>query len=147
MAHIGNDTYNLPLPLDDETYNFSFSGIKSAVINLVNNEKQRGNIIRKEDLACSFQNRVVKVLTKKTMNALKKYNIANLIVAGGVSANRGLREELEKLCQENNINLTIPDLKYCTDNATMIAASGYYAYKLGRIADLNINSKANDELN
>ena len=109
MAHIGNDTYNLPLPLDDETYNFSFSGIKSAVINLVNNEKQRGNIIRKEDLACSFQNRVVKVLTKKTMNALKKYNIANLIVAGGVSANRGLREELEKLCQENNINLTIPD--------------------------------------
>ncbi|MBQ8234280.1 MAG: tRNA (adenosine(37)-N6)-threonylcarbamoyltransferase complex transferase subunit TsaD [Bacilli bacterium] len=147
MAHSGNDTYNLPLPLDDETYNFSFSGIKSAVINLVNNEKQRGNTIRKEDLACSFQNRVVKVLTKKTMNALKKYNITNLIVAGGVSANKGLREELEKLCQENNINLTIPDLKYCTDNATMIAASGYYAYKLGRKADMLYKSKSNDKLN
>ena len=84
LAHIGTDTYDLPIPLDDDTYNFSFSGIKSAVINLVHNEYQRGNSIRKEDLACSFQNRVVEILTKKTMKALDEYNVDNLIVAGGV---------------------------------------------------------------
>ena len=68
LAHIGKDTYDLPYPLDDKTYNFSFSGIKSAVINLVHNENQRGNMINKEDLCTTFQNRVVTVLTKKTMN-------------------------------------------------------------------------------
>ena len=71
LAHIGNDTYNLPLPLNDESYNFSFSGLKSAVINLAHNECQRGNELRKEDFACSFQNRVVDILTKKTIKALK----------------------------------------------------------------------------
>ena len=69
LAHIGTDTYNLPTPLDDDTYNFSFSGIKSAVMNLVNNEKQKGNEIIKENLACSFQNRVVSIITKKTLQA------------------------------------------------------------------------------
>lgn len=132
LAKIGNDTYNLPLPLDDESYNFSFSGIKSAVINLVHNEIQRGNEIRKEDLATSFQNRVVEILSKKTFKALKEYDINNLIVAGGVAANKGLRSRLEELSKENNINLTVPNFKYCTDNATMIGAAGYYAYKMGR---------------
>ena len=80
LAHVGVDSYELPLPLDDDTYNFSFSGIKSAVINLVHNEEQRGNDIVKENLACSFQNRVVEILTKKTMKALKEYNVDNLIV-------------------------------------------------------------------
>ena len=83
LAHQGEDTYNLPLPLDDDTYNFSFSGLKSAVINLVHNEKQRGNEINVPNLATSFQNRVVEVLTKKTMRAIKEYNVKNLIVAGG----------------------------------------------------------------
>lgn len=132
LAGIGKDTYSLPLPLDDNTYNFSFSGIKSAVINLVHNELQRGNVIRREDLATSFQNRVVEILTKKTFKALKEYNIRNLIVAGGVAANKGLRNRLTELSEENGINLTIPNFKYCTDNATMIGAAGYYANKMGR---------------
>ena len=146
LAHTGIDSYNLPLPLDDDSYNFSFSGLKSSVINLKHNEEQRGNKINAANLAASFQNRVIKILTKKTMKALKKYNVDNLIIAGGVSANKGLRDEFKKLCDENNINLSIPDLKYCTDNAAMIGAAGYYAYKLSRIANLDLNSKANDEL-
>ena len=146
LAHTGTNTYNLPLPLDDDTYNFSFSGIKSAVINLKHNEEQKGNSIIKENLACSFQDRVVEILTKKTMKALKDYNCNNLIIAGGVSANSGIREEFTKLCNEQGINLTIPKLEYCTDNAAMIGAAGYYAYKLGRRADLNLNARANVEL-
>lgn len=146
LAHKGNDTYKLPIPLDDDTYNFSFSGIKSAVINLKHNEEQRGNTINIENLACSFQNRVVKILTKKTMRALRKYNVNNLIIAGGVAANSGIRNEFEKLCKENNIKLTIPKINRCTDNAAMIAAAGFYAYKLKRFADINLNAKATDEL-
>ncbi|MBQ9181947.1 MAG: tRNA (adenosine(37)-N6)-threonylcarbamoyltransferase complex transferase subunit TsaD [Bacilli bacterium] len=146
LAHQGKDTYNLPLPLDDETYNFSFSGIKSAVINLVHNEIQRGNSINKENLACSFQNRVVEILSKKTMKALKEYNVSNLIIAGGVSANSGLREKFEDLCKKNNIKLTVPEIKYCTDNAAMIGAAAYYAYLDGRTSDLSLSSKATDEL-
>ena len=142
LAHEGKDTYNLPLPLDDDSYNFSFSGIKSAVINLVHNEKQRGNEINNENLATSFQNRVVEILVKKTMKALKEYKVNNLIVAGGVSANKGLREALESVCVENNINLTFPPMKYCTDNAAMIGVAGYFAYKMGKTADLDINAKA-----
>jgi len=141
IAHIGQDTYELPLPLDDDTYNFSFSGIKSAVINLVHNEEQRGNTIVKENLACSFQNRVVEILTKKTMKAIGEYGVDNLIVAGGVSANKGLREKLESVCKNNNINLSMPDIKYCTDNAAMIAAAGYYAFKLGIISDIDLKAR------
>ena len=147
LAHIGKDTYNLPLPLDDNTYNFSFSGLKSAVININHNELDRGHEVRKEDLACSFQNRVVEILTKKTMKALKEKNVHNLIVAGGVAVNKGLREKLTELCQKENVNLTVPSFKYCTDNAVMIGAAGYFAYKLGRIADLNLNATATDKLN
>lgn len=146
LAHEGEDTYHLPIPLDDESYDFSFSGLKSAVINLAHNEKQRGNELNKANLATSFQNRVVEVLTKKTMRALEEYNVDHLIVAGGVAANKGLRERLTELCQEKNIHLTFPPMKYCTDNAAMIGAAGYYAYKLGRVADLTLNSKANDKL-
>ncbi len=146
LAHIGTNSYELPLPLDDDSYNFSFSGIKSAVINLKHNEEQKGNEIIKENLACSFQSRVVEILTKKTMKALDDYNCKNLIIAGGVSANSGIRDEFTKLCNEQGINLTIPKLEYCTDNAAMIGAAGYYAYKLGRRADLDLNAKANIEL-
>lgn len=146
LAHQGKDTYKLPLPLDDDSFNFSFSGIKSAVINIVHNEKQKGNQIIPENMATSFQNRAVEILTKKTMNALKKYNVKNLIVAGGVAANSGLRQSLEAKSKENNINLIIPPIKYCTDNAAMIGAAGYYAYKLGRLADLTLNAKASDKL-
>lgn len=146
LSYEGNDTYQLPLPLDDESYNFSFSGIKSAVINLVHNEEQRGNKIRKEDIACSFQNRIVEILTKKTMKALKEYNVKNLIIAGGVSANSGIRNKFTKLCEENNIKLTIPNIKYCTDNAAMIAAAGYFAYKKGNISGLDLKAEATTNL-
>ena len=145
-AFEGKDTYDLPLPLNDNTYSFSFSGIKSAVINLAHNEKQRGNEIRIKDLACSFQNRVVEILTKKTMRALKEYNVKNLIVAGGVAANKGLRTKLEELCKENDISLTVPSIKYCTDNAAMIGAAAYYAYKKGNIANSTLGAKAVDSL-
>ena len=146
MAHEGSDTYDLPLPLDDNTYNFSFSGMKSAVINLVHNELQRGNEIRKEDLATSFQNRVVEILVKKTMRALKEYNVKNLIIAGGVSANSGIRDTFTKVCNDEGINLTIPNIKYCTDNGAMIAAAGYFAYKKGIRAGLNLKALATTSL-
>ncbi len=146
LAHQGKDTYDLPLPLDDDSYNFSFSGLKSAVINLSHNEQQRGHEIRKEDLACSFQNRVVEILTKKTMKALKEFGVNRLIVAGGVAANQGLREKLQTLCEQENIHLIVPPMKYCTDNAAMIGAAGYFAYKLGIRSDLTLNAKATGEL-
>ena len=146
LAFEGNDSYDLPTPLNDDSYNFSFSGLKSAVINLNHNLNQKGIQINKANLACSFQTRVSDILVKKTLKALREYNIKNLFVAGGVAANRGLKQKLEKCCIENNINLSIPSLKYCTDNAAMIGVAGYYAYKLGRVADLNLNAKANDEL-
>ena len=146
LAAEGNDTYNLPLPLNDNSYNFSFSGIKSAVINLAHNEKQRGKEINKADMATSFQNRVVEILTKKTFHALKEYNVNNLIVAGGVAANKGLRNKLNTIAKENNINIIVPEIKYCTDNAAMIGAAAYYAYQKGNIADLTLNAKASNYL-
>lgn len=146
LAHEGMDAYPLPLPLDDKTYNFSFSGIKSAVVNLVHNEKQRGNEINVANMCTSFQNRVVKILTKKTMRALKEYNVKNLILAGGVSANSGLREKLKEECAKEEIILSYPRIKYCTDNAAMIGAASFYAYQKGIKADLMLNAKATDTL-
>lgn len=146
LAKIGKDSYNLPYPLDDDSYNFSFSGIKSATLNLVHNEKQRGNKIAVEDMACSFQNRVVTVIAKKTFKAIKEYHVNNLIVAGGVAANTGLREKLSELAYENNVNLSIPRINYCTDNAAMIGAAAYYAYQNGIISDLYLNAKAVTDL-
>ena len=146
LSYEGKDTYPLPLPLDDDSYNFSFSGIKSAVINLVHNEEQRGNEIRKSDIACSFQNRVVEILTKKTIRALKEYNVKNLIIAGGVSANSGIRNKFTEICNKEGINLTIPNIKYCTDNAAMIAAAGYFAYKKGITANIDLKATATTSL-
>lgn len=147
LAHIGKPSYKLPVPLQDNSYNFSFSGLKSAVINLNHKFVQNGEEINKEDLAASFQHVAIESIISKTKKALVDNNIKNLIVAGGVAANQGLREEVEKLQKELDLNVTIPSMKYCTDNATMIAAAGYYAYKLGRRADLSLNSKSSDKLN
>ncbi len=147
LASLGKPTYDLPIPLNDNSYNFSFSGLKSAVINLVHNEKQRGNVINKENLAVSFQEVVIKTLTKKTMRAISEYKVKNFILAGGVSANATIRKSFQELLEKEKINYTFPSIKYSTDNAAMIAASGYYAYLLGRRADLTLNAKATDELN
>lgn len=146
LAHIGNDSYNLPLPLDDDSFDFSFSGLKSAVINVKHNLDQKGIDIVPEDLATSFQNRVVEILTKKTMRALKKYNVHRLIIAGGVAANKGLREKFEQLSKNEHFELIVPEIKYCTDNAAMIGSAGYYAYKKERVAGLDLNAKATDKL-
>ena len=142
----GKDTYNLPYPLNDNTYNFSFSGIKSAVLNTVHNEKQRGHTIRVEDMCTSFQERVVSVVVKKTMHALEEYQVKNLVIAGGVSANSHLRDTLAKECEKRGINFSKPRLAYCTDNATMIASAAYYAYKKGVTADLTLNAVSTDSL-
>ena len=142
----GKNTYNLPIPLKDDSYNFSFSGLKSAVINLVHNEEQRGNEINKADLATSFQTVAVESIINKVRKAIVDKKVKTVIVAGGVAANQGLRYAMEKLTSEWNVELSIPPMKYCTDNATMIAAAGYYAYLDGRRADLTLNSKSQDKL-
>lgn len=146
LAMLGSHTYDLPIPLNDDSYNFSFSGLKSAVINLAHNEAQRGHELNKEDLAKSFQDVVVETLTKKTMKAIKEYKVKNFILAGGVAANKGIRSKFQELCEENQINYTFPSIKYSTDNAAMIASSGYYAYILGRRADLTLNPVSSVEL-
>ena len=146
LAHEGTHQYELPMPLNDESYNFSFSGLKSAVINLVHNEEQRGNIINKENLACSFQDVVCDILVKKTLMAITEKKVNNLILAGGVSANLGIRERFQDICQLRNINYTFPDIKYCTDNAAMIAVAGYFAYLKGIKADLTLNAYSSLEL-
>ena len=143
LSKEGKPTYKLPIPLHDDSYNFSFSGLKSAVINLAHNEQQRGNEIRQADLAASFQKVAVESVIRKTKKAIENKNIKYLIVAGGVAANQALRDEIEKLGKEMNVEVSIPPMKYCTDNATMIAAAGYYAYLDGRIADLTLNSTSN----
>ena len=126
LAHIGNDSYNLPLPLDDDSFDFSFSGLKSAVINVKHNLDQKRIDIVPEDLATSFQNRVVEILSKKTIRALKKYNVHRLIIAGGVAANKGLREKFEQLSRNEHFELIVPEIKYCTDNAAMIGSAAYF---------------------
>jgi len=142
LSLLGKDTYNLPIPLDDDSFNFSFSGLKSAVINLVNNEKQRGNEIRINDLCCSFQNRAVHILVKKTIKAAKKYKVSNIVLAGGVAANKQLRKTLFEKCDLYNYNLFIPKIEHCTDNAAMIGAAAFAAYKKGIYADLSLNAKS-----
>ena len=146
LALEGKRTYKLPVPLKDDSYNFSFSGLKSAVINLVHNEEQRGHDINKANLAASFQAVAIESVINKVKKAIKDRNIKYVIVAGGVAANKGLRTAMEELTKELNVELSIPPLKYCTDNATMIAAAGYFAYKDGRNADLTLNSKSQDTL-
>ena len=129
LAHIGSPTYSLPLVyVDKDSYNFSFSGMKSAVLNLVNKAKMKNEEINNADLAASFQTRVVKVLTDKTIKAAKEYNVKQIVVAGGVAANQGLRSSLKAAAEENDIKLTFPKMVYCTDNAAMIAVAGYFKY-------------------
>ena len=146
LSKIGNKTYNLPIPLNDDSYNFSFSGLKSAVINLVHNYNQRNEEINKEDLCASFQNVVVESLTTKTIRALKEYNVNNLILAGGVAANSGIREKFEELKEKEGFNFSYPSIKYCTDNATMIAAAGYFKYINNEFSTIELNAKSSEKL-
>lgn len=129
MASIGNPTYPLPHALiNKEGYDFSFSGIKSAVINLNHKFEQRNEEINKNDLASSFQTAVIDILTTKTLKAVKEFGIKQVVVAGGVAANKGLRNRMQEIANENNFKLTVPSFKYCTDNAAMIAVAGYFQH-------------------
>lgn len=146
LASKGQETYKMPILMNDESYNFSFSGIKSHINNFVHNETQRGNQIRKEDLAASFQNTVTRLLVTKTKKALIDFKITNLIVAGGVSSNSFIRENLNKMCTEINVEMKVPDKIYCTDNATMIGAAAYVLYKEKEFASLDTNAKSIESL-
>ena len=142
----GEHTYDLPMPMNDDSFNMSFSGLKSNIINLVHNEKQRGNEIRNNDLARSFQDVAIDQLCRKTELAIKKYDIKNMIIAGGVSANKYLRQEIKKVTDKYGVDLSVPSFVYCTDNAAMIGAAAYPLYLKGEFADLTLNATSSDEL-
>ena len=129
MAHEGTPTYQLPhIKLGKDSLDFSFSGLKSAVINLCHNANQRGETIDANNLAASFQNAVIDVLVSKTVLAAKQYDVKQVIIAGGVAANKGLRTSMQEAMNKLDIKLTVPQFKYCTDNAAMIAAAEYNQY-------------------
>ena len=138
----GTPSYDLPKPMNNDELNFSYSGLKSAVINLVHNEKQRGNELRKYDLAASFQTVAIDELVRKTELAINQLGIERLIIAGGVTANTYLRGEMEKLAQKHNIKLTIPPMKYCTDNAAMIGCAAYPLYLKKDFTDYSLNAQS-----
>lgn len=138
MAKEGTHRYQLPLPLNDDSYHFSFSGLKSAVINLCHNASQKGEDIIPEDLACSFQDVALDVLVSKTIKAAKDYQVKQIIVAGGVSANKGLRERLSK---ESDIPVLFPPVSYCTDNAAMIASAARIMYENKVFSALDLGVK------
>ncbi|NLC48280.1 MAG: tRNA (adenosine(37)-N6)-threonylcarbamoyltransferase complex transferase subunit TsaD [Tenericutes bacterium] len=142
-AKQGKTEYAMPVILNDESYNFSFSGIKSYVNNFVHNEKQRGHEINKYDLAASFQNCVVSHLVEKTKKALINYNLKTLLISGGVASNNYIRESLRSMCESLNVNMYMPEKKYCTDNAAMIGAAAYILYKNKKFAPLSTNAKSN----
>lgn len=141
LAREGKPTYKLPKTSFVDSYDFSFSGIKTAVMNLANKEKE--NII-KENICASFENTVVEELVDHTIGLMKEYNYTKFVLAGGVSANRKLREYALEKAKENNMEVYIPDLKYCTDNAAMITCAGIYNFKANKdTKDLSLNARAN----
>lgn len=150
LAHRGEDTYHFPRAMIHESnYDFSFSGLKSAFINLVHNAQQRGETLDTNNLAASFQASVVDVLVNKTLRACNEYPVKQLIVAGGVAANQGLRETLEEALKKEHpeIELLIPPLKLCGDNAAMIGAAAHVELKQANFADLRLNAKPSVVLN
>ncbi|MDF9867186.1 N6-L-threonylcarbamoyladenine synthase [Bacilli bacterium PM5-3] len=136
LAKEGKDIYDFPIPLDDKSYNFSYSGLKSAVINKVNQLKMKNENFNVEDIASSFQTSAIQPLLNKSLNAIKEYNVKHFVLAGGVAANSYLRDEVQDMVNTNklDIKLTLPPLWCCTDNAAMIASlSSFYCsddYKL-----------------
>lgn len=139
LATSGNATYKLP-KTKFENLDFSFSGIKTAVINLANKEKEN---LRREDLCASFENTVCEELIENTMLAVKQTNTKKIVLAGGVSANTRLRKMLVDTAKKNGLSCYIPDFAYCTDNAAMIGSAAYYNYIKGYTAKLDLNAVAN----
>lgn len=144
MAHQGKDSYHFPRAmLKEDNYDFSFSGLKSAFINLVHNAAQKNEEVDKNDLAASFQASVIEVLVKKTMRAAKELGVKQLVLAGGVAANQGLREELITTMNQElpDVELLIPPLSLCGDNAAMIGAAAYVEYNRQQFAGYDLNAQ------
>ncbi|MDH5164193.1 tRNA (adenosine(37)-N6)-threonylcarbamoyltransferase complex transferase subunit TsaD [Heyndrickxia oleronia] len=142
LAHEGTATIDLPRAwLEDDSYDFSFSGLKSAVINTLHNAEQKGISIDPKNMAASFQASVIDVLVTKTLKAAKEFKVKQVLLSGGVAANKGLREELEKaFATIMDIELVIPPLVLCTDNAAMIAAAGSILYEKGKRSQYSLNA-------
>lgn len=148
LAAVGTDSIPLPRAwLEEGSYNFSFSGLKSAVINTLHNASQKNEVIPPEDLAASFQQSVIDVLTAKTSKAAKEYGVKQVLLAGGVAANKGLRAALQQeFSHSGDPELIIPPLSLCTDNAAMIAAAGTVAFEKGIRGSHDMNGQPGLEL-
>jgi len=146
MAHKGEDTFKFPRPMiHEDNFDFSFSGLKSSFINTVHNAEQRGEDLDRNDLAASFQASVVEVLVNKTIRAAKKKNVRQIVLAGGVAANSGLREEMKNRIKEElgDVDLVIPPLSLCGDNAAMIGAAAAIEFSEDEyeFTDMALNAK------
>ncbi len=143
-AQLGNkDTYKLPHPkVDGSAYDFSFSGLKTAVLNLLHNSEQKGIEVNKNDLSASFQHTVCDIVSKNLMKAAEAFGYTNIVVAGGVCANSGIRARLTEECEKRGYRLYMPPLKYCGDNAAMVGSQAYYEYLAGNLAGLDLNAIA-----
>ena len=140
LAHQGQDVYDFPRAMiKEDNLEFSFSGLKSAFINLHHNAQQKGEELVLEDLCASFQAAVMDILLVKTKKALEKYPVKSLVVAGGVAANQGLRERLAE--EIRDVEVIIPPLRLCGDNAGMIALAAAIEFEKGTFADLDLNAK------
>lgn len=144
LAAGGNpDAYALPHPhVTGSPYDYSFSGLKTAVLNLLHNAEQRGMAISLPDLAASFQKTVVDQLAGNLLRAAEDTGVKTLVLAGGVSANSGLRSRMESECRKRGLSLYRPPLELCGDNAAMVGAQAYYEYQAGARAGLDLNAAA-----
>lgn len=144
LAKDGDCTaYKFPTPkVENCPYDFSFSGLKTSVINTIHNAEQKGVEINKADLGASFQKAVSGCLCKNTLRAMEDCGYKTLVVAGGVSANSVLRKDLTDMCKSKNYKLYLPELSLCGDNAAMVGAQGYYEYLSGNVAGLELNAFA-----
>ncbi len=142
-----NKKYKFPKPrVDGSPLDFSFSGLKTSVINLVHNAEQKGEEINPADVGASFINAVVDSLCENTEKAMAMYSEKTLVLAGGVSANSVLRSRMEALAKEKGWTLYLPDLSLCGDNAAMVGAQGFFEYKKGQIATMALNGKATADI-
>lgn len=132
--------------IDGAPYDFSFSGVKSAVLNYLNHHKMQGKEIEKADLAASFQQSVVSVLTDHTMRAAEEFHMDRVAVAGGVAANQCLRKAMKEACEKRGLTLYYPSPIYCTDNAAMIGVAAYYEYRNGTRHGWDLNAVPNLKL-
>ncbi len=126
--------------VEGSEYDFSFSGLKSAVLNYLNHAEMTGETVDRDDLAASFQKAVVDVLTEHAVMAIRQYGVRDFALAGGVASNSALRESMKRACAEEGVNFYIPSPVYCTDNAAMIGVCAYYDYVKGNFADLTLNA-------